>query len=236
MSDTRRLGLTLLEAGQAQKHVTVNAALTRLEGFSAATALSRTLAAAPPALEGDLYIPADGASGAWAGHDGRLALFDNGGWVFADAELGRRLFVADEAAEVVHDGDGWAAATGEGAFGAGASLRAATLDHAVTGGVVSLTATFIPDKAIVLGVTARVIAPLEGPGLTGWRLGVEGSPDRYGSGYGVGLNAHAAGVTGAPVAYYGPTALLLAAEGGAFERGVVRLCAHLLTLTPPRPV
>lgn len=236
MSDTRRLGLALLEAGQAHKHVTVNAALTRLEGFSAATALSRSLAAAPPALDGDLYIPADGASGAWVGHEGRLALFDNGGWVFADPEPGRRLFIADEGAEVVQDGGGWAEATGEGAFGAGASLRAATLDHAVAAGASSLTEPFIPDKAIVLGVTARVIAPLEGPGLTSWRLGVEGAPGRYGSGYGVGLNAYAAGVTGAPVAYYGPTALLLEAETGAFERGAVRLCAHLLTLTPPRPV
>jgi hypothetical protein len=231
MADTARLELPLLDAGQAQKHVTVNEALTRLDAFGAAGALSRSVAAPPPApAEGDLYVAPAGAGGAWAGLDDRLVAFANGGWIAAAPEPGRRLWIADEGREVRFDGAGWAA--GEGALGAATELRVLTLDHAVGDGLVSTTKPIIPDKAIVLGVTARVLTTLDG--VDRWRLGVEGGPDRYGSGYGGAEGAWAHGVTGQPQAYYGATALRLEAEAGAFKGGVVRLAIHLLALTPPR--
>src|SRR5690554_3539954 len=64
---TPRLNLPYLAAGQAQKHVTLNEALARLDACVAASARSRTTAAQPaePA-EGDLYLLPGGASGeAW---------------------------------------------------------------------------------------------------------------------------------------------------------------------------
>jgi hypothetical protein len=83
----------------------------------------------------------------------------------------------------------------------------------------------------VLGVTGRVLTELTG--ATGWSLGVTGSPDRYGTGYGTGAGSFAHGVTGQPQAYYGQTELAVTAEGGAFTGGTVRLAVHLLDLQPP---
>ncbi|PKP66998.1 MAG: hypothetical protein CVT86_02555 [Alphaproteobacteria bacterium HGW-Alphaproteobacteria-8] len=237
MAETRRLTLPLLDGAQAQKHVTMNEALTRLDALTAPGVISRSMAAPPPtALDGDAYIVSDGAADAWAGRDGLVAFADNLGWSFAAPEPGRRLWVSDERLEVVHDGERWVAAVGATEAGAGTMLHTQLIDHAVGAGPVSTTAPVIPDKAIVLGVTGRVIAALSGPGLTTWRLGVAGGADRYGRGLGAGLNAYVEGVTGAPVTYYAPTPLTLEAEGGAFAKGVVRLCVHYLALTPPRAV
>lgn len=45
MSSTQQLGLPLLQPAQAQKHVTVNAALVRLDGLVELTLVSRAQAA-----------------------------------------------------------------------------------------------------------------------------------------------------------------------------------------------
>lgn len=137
---------------------------------------------------------------------------------------------------MLFDGAGWIAADGARRSeqgGASTELRIMSLDHRITPGATSDTETAIPDKAIVFGVTARVIETVTGPGLTGWRLGVADGPDRYGSGYGLGAGSFAHGVAGHPQTYYGATPLRLTAEGGAFEGGLVRLAVHIMTLTPP---
>jgi hypothetical protein len=234
MGETTRLALPLLEAGQTQKHVTVNAALTRLDALSGGVAASRSLAEPPTApIEGVVHVVAGDGADAWAGRGGQLAFFDNGGWAFARPWIGLRLWLEDEARDVVFDGAAWRAAIGGVAFGAATVAKVATIDHRVEPGGVSVTAAFIPDKAVVIGVTARVIETLVGVGVSGWRLGVADDPSRYGSGYGVAQGAFAHGVTSAPLAYYGGAGLELGPEGGTFERGVVRIAAHLLLLEPP---
>lgn len=237
MARTRRLHLPLLASAQAQKHVTVNEALVRVDALAAPVVLSRSSSEPPTsASDGDMYVVAPDATGDWEGEGGNFALFDNGGWLFCLPHAGKRAWVVDERREIVHDGDGWVEALGAAAFGAGAALCVSAIDHVVTSGASSTTTDFIPDKAIVLGVTGRVIAPLVGPGLTTWRLGVSASADRYGSGLGTALNSFVEGVTSGPLTYFGATALVLRAEAGAFSGGVVRLCAHYLKLSPPRTV
>ena len=90
---TRRCGLPLLQPAQAQKHVTVNDALMRVDGLLNLV-LQSTAMAAPPAqvTDGMCYgVPAEGA-GAWAGQGGRIAIGANGGWVFTAPEArGRGL-------------------------------------------------------------------------------------------------------------------------------------------------
>jgi hypothetical protein len=71
---------------------------------------------------------------------------------------------------------------------------------------------------------------------TTWSLGVTGSPDRYGSGFGPSLNGVSHGVTGSPLAYFGGSALLLTAAGGNFTGGEIRIAAHYFELSPPRAV
>lgn len=71
MSDdaSARLGLPYLAAGQLQKHVTLNEALTRLDALTQTAVVSRTVTAQPAApADGALYILPAGATGAdWSG-------------------------------------------------------------------------------------------------------------------------------------------------------------------------
>ena len=236
MSNTPRIGLPYLDAAQAQKHVTMNEALARLDMAAAGRAETMALASPPASpVEGEAHIVPVGASGAWAGQDGNVAVYLNGGWDFITPWAGWRLWVAAESGFAVHDGADWklfAQPTASG--GAFTQLRQVEVDHVLGSGDTSETAAFIPDKAIVLGVTARVVA--EVTGATAWSLGTSGSPDRYGAGIGAGLNSYVHGVTSSPLAYYGASSLLLTADDGSFSGGTVRLAVHYYQLTPPRPV
>ncbi|PWE17429.1 hypothetical protein DDZ18_07045 [Marinicauda salina] len=112
MSDdsTPRLGLPWLMPAQAQKHVTVNEALRRLDALVGPRALSRTTAAEPadPA-DGEAWILPAGASGArwddFAEND--LAVFQDGAWARYAPDGGLAVWVVDEARTVVFDGAAW---------------------------------------------------------------------------------------------------------------------------------
>ncbi|MFS0709085.1 DUF2793 domain-containing protein [Brevundimonas phoenicis] len=100
MSDdaSARLGLPYLAAGQLQKHVTLNEALTRLDALIQTAVVSRTVSDQPadPA-EGALYILPEGATGAdWATHPaGRLLRHERGGWLPVPASDGLLVVVLD---------------------------------------------------------------------------------------------------------------------------------------------
>jgi len=108
MSDTTRLKLPLIAAQQAQKHVTHNESLLKLDVLVQARVLDRDLNT-PPAnpAEGDAYIVAASASSDWAGQEGNIAAWQNGGWVFHAPSEGWKVWVADEDALYVHDGAAW---------------------------------------------------------------------------------------------------------------------------------
>lgn len=112
MSDDQsaRLALPYLAAGQMQKHVTLNEALTRLDALVQATAVSRTVAVQPAApADGDLHIlPAEAEGSAWSAFDaGNLVRAEGGGWAVVDAPEGTLVFVADAGEFVVRHGGGW---------------------------------------------------------------------------------------------------------------------------------
>jgi len=216
--------------------VTMNEALALLDVAAAARVESMGAVSSPPGpAEGEAHIVAAGSGGDWSGHDGHVAVFLNGGWEFIAPWAGWRLWVAGQAGTALYDGSEWHLADQPiSSGGALTAQRVAEIDHVITPGPTSLTAAFIPDKAIVLGVTARVLTP--NTGATGWQLGVTGGTDRYGSGIGVAANAYAHGVTGSPQAYYGGSSLLLTAEGADFAGGAVRIAVHYLEISPPRAV
>ena len=233
MSDTPQLQLPLLASAQAQKHVTVNEALIRLDALTQPVALSATVATPPAAVDGDAYIVPDGATGEWTGREKTVAVHDNGGWLFLTPRRGWRVWIEDQDDYATYVADRWISAL-SGAYreGAYSSIRIATSDETLSGAT-HTTSLLLPDRAAVIGVTARVIADITGAGLTGWRIGVAGADDRYGSSIGLPKDSSSNGVTGAPVAYYADTPLLVSAEGGAFDAGEVRLAAHYILLTPP---
>lgn len=232
MSDTSRFKMPLLDAAQAQKHVTINESLVRADALAASVVVSRSVSAAPSApVDGDAYIVGAGASGDWAGHDDEIALFLNGGWEFITPWLGAKFWIQDVSTWAVFDGSWIVDRVASGPGGAVTFGRVIELDHTLSLATSSTTTAIIPDKAVVLGVTARVSSEITG--ATGWSLGVAGSTDRYGAGYGTVQNSFAHGVSGQPLAYYGGTELIITAEGGDFTAGAIRLAVHCMELQPP---
>ena len=96
MADTSNLNLPLIAAAQAQKHITVNEALVRLDGLTQLRLLSRTADVPASASDGQSFGVPNGATGAWAGQDGAVAIFSKGGWVFASPVTGWRAYIVDE--------------------------------------------------------------------------------------------------------------------------------------------
>jgi hypothetical protein len=105
-----RLALPYLAAGQMQKHVTLNEALTRLDAVVQTAVVSRTTVAQPGAPEdGFLWILPSGATGAdWSTRPaGALMRAENGGWSLVEAGDGLVALVGDANEMVVRHGDAW---------------------------------------------------------------------------------------------------------------------------------
>ena len=104
------LALPLLSAAQAQKHVTVNDALSRLDGLVQLSVKDRHLAAPPASpVDGDRYIVATGGTGAWAGWDGDVVLFTGGAWLRLPPKNGWQVWVEDENLILIRSGATWSA-------------------------------------------------------------------------------------------------------------------------------
>ena len=114
MSDdhSARLALPYLAAGQMQKHVTLNEALTRLDAIVQTVVVSRTATAQPGApADGALWILPSGATGAdWSTRpEGALMRAEGGGWTIVPAGDGLIALVADADEMVVRQGGSWVA-------------------------------------------------------------------------------------------------------------------------------
>ncbi|MBS1301759.1 DUF2793 domain-containing protein [Loktanella sp. SALINAS62] len=103
-----RLDLPFLEAAQAQKHVTHNEALERLDLIVQGTleAFDAVLPPAAPA-EGACWHLGTAPTGVWAGHDGQIAAFAGGGWLFVTPAIGWRLWDRAGGMLRVNTGAGW---------------------------------------------------------------------------------------------------------------------------------
>lgn len=110
MADTTRLGLPLLAAAQAQKHVTHNEALLLLDGLVHLAVSSRGNTA-PPAVpaEGERVLVGGAPTGAFAGEAGKIAAFDDGAWRFLQPRAGWIAHVASDGVLLLHDGTAWRA-------------------------------------------------------------------------------------------------------------------------------
>lgn len=234
MTDTSQLSLPLLQAAQAQKHVTVNEALARLDGLVLLSLQSQSLTTPPLVVtDGLAYGVPLGAVNAWSGQDGRLAVGRNGGWDFLTPRRGWRALILDEGMQAFHDGATWRSGMVTlTPKNAGLAIKVAQIDHVIGAGAQSTTAAIIPPNAVVVGATARVVSAITGT-LTSWQLGNPGAVGRYGTGLGLGVNAFARGLLGQPTTFYSATAMQLDATGGAFTGGTVRIAIHYFEVTLP---
>lgn len=91
-SATARMALPLLFTAQANKEAFHNEALARIDGLLH-TAVQGESATPPEASEdGECWLVADTASGAWMGHARSLAMRQSGQWLFARPLQGMRVY------------------------------------------------------------------------------------------------------------------------------------------------
>lgn len=233
-NQTMRLDLPLLQSAQAQKHVTMNEALMRLDGAVNLVLQSISSTEPPPTvIDGQSWGVPAGATGDWAGQTGRIAIGANGGWVFIAPAPGMRAFIVDRGAGGIHTGTAWAVgALTLGGQGGGMMARVAEAEVAISAGTSLDSGLLIPGGAMVIGATARVVSAITGT-ATSWKLGTQGAENRFGQGLGKDAGSWARGVLGAPMTYYDPATLWVTAEGGSFDGGVIRLAVHWWELRLP---
>ncbi len=108
MTETSRLRLPFLSGAQAQKHVTVNEALLALDALVASSVLDKDLTTPPGSpADGDAYIVAATATGAWVGWEGSIAQAVDGGWRRHLPIEGLSTWVADEEKIYVYEDSAW---------------------------------------------------------------------------------------------------------------------------------
>jgi hypothetical protein len=103
---TPKVSAPELAVSQASKEVTANEAFRRLEAGASFYLVEDNDATAPPGscADGAQYIPAATATGAWAGHEGDIAIAVGtnaaNGWYFREPEDGVFAWIKDE--DVLH--------------------------------------------------------------------------------------------------------------------------------------
>lgn len=115
MADTPNLVLPYIQAAQAQKHVTHNEAIRLLDGMVQLAVVSRTLTAPPGSpVDGERYIVASGATGAWATWDLNVAFWIDGAWVRLVPRVGWIAYSVADGAHYAWNGTAWVAFGGGG--------------------------------------------------------------------------------------------------------------------------
>ncbi|WP_322867756.1 DUF2793 domain-containing protein [Aquicoccus sp. G2-2] len=109
MSDTSaNLSLPFILPSQAQKHVTHNEALRRLDAVVQLSAISATETTPPAAPEsGARFLLPNSASGTWSGQDAMIAVFEENAWTFIAPQKGWLIWIEDAEDLLAWDGANW---------------------------------------------------------------------------------------------------------------------------------
>lgn len=109
MVTTPRLVVPLMEAAQAQKHLTHNEAIRIFDIVCQLSVKSRVITAPPGSpAQGDCYIIPSGATGAWAGLTGKVAGYSDTSWLILTPKLGWLCYVEAENLFVKYVSGVWA--------------------------------------------------------------------------------------------------------------------------------
>lgn len=110
MTDTTtpRLALPLLAAGQAQKEMSHNEALARIDLTLHGNIIEAGADIPPEDPEtGQCWILGDAPEGDWAGHAGEVAGWTAGGWRFVAPCEGMRLWLGEDDGFALFSGGEW---------------------------------------------------------------------------------------------------------------------------------
>jgi len=118
MSNTPRLGIPELTAGQAIPETTENEAKRYLEqGAGFFIVIDKTLTAPPGSpAEGDAHIVAATATGAWTGKEKNIAFYMGGAWSFVAPIEGTHANCQADDTTYRYSGSAWVAVTASGAL------------------------------------------------------------------------------------------------------------------------
>ncbi len=132
MDTTDNLALPYIMPSQAQKHVTHNEALRMLDALVQPAV--EGIATEPPGdpQAGMRVIVGEGATGAFAGREGRVAQWSDGGWMFHAPRAGWMVYDLSAEAIAVFDGGGWTAFVSGGGEGGGLPAEVELLGIAAT--------------------------------------------------------------------------------------------------------
>ncbi|MFN3213091.1 MAG: DUF2793 domain-containing protein [Henriciella sp.] len=108
MDFSANLTLPYILPNQAQKHVTLNESLRRLDALVQISVISMD-ETDPPSTpeEGDRYVPAAASTGPWAGNEGNLVAYQDGAWEVYPPEIGWIAWVEADGALAIYDGADW---------------------------------------------------------------------------------------------------------------------------------
>jgi hypothetical protein len=246
MSGTSNLMLPYLAVGQAQKHVTLNESLRKLDAIVQLAVVSATTPAEPASpSDGEVYILPPGKSGThWSDFTGgRLAYYRDGAWVELQPRAGWLAYIKDAGNVLAFDGADWAAfAAGlaSNVFATpqtfasphGASLALDIIEEELTlSGAGVTSAIAIPNGSICFGVSERVTGAVSG--ASSFKVGVSGETNKFGDLLGLSSGSTNFGIIG-PTAFYSDTPIIVTANSASFTGGKVRLAIHVLRVTPPQ--
>lgn len=109
MSETTvNLELPYILPSQAQKHVTHNEALQRLDALTQLTIIASLSTPPSDPQEGTCFNVTASPTAAWAGKSGKLAFRQDGDWIFITPKDGWRGWFTAEDKLKIHNGTDWA--------------------------------------------------------------------------------------------------------------------------------
>lgn len=239
MTETKTplLGMDYLMPEQAQKHVTINDALRRLDGLVQLSVINRSQTA-PPAnpQNGDRYLIAANASGAWQRQDAKLALYEDTGWAFIAPQAGWSLWDAAEKTLLIFDGTVWKPLQA----GAAPALPTASeakpprffeTEQAIFEFAPDRGTLKIPSHITLLGVTAQVLTEITGP--KNWKLGTDAGEKRFGQGLSPAKGTQIIGPASPPAVYWSSETITLTPGHDKFTAGRVAVAIHYIRLPLP---
>lgn len=105
---TPRTGMPLLVAGQAQKEISHNEALTLADALMVPVVQAVAPATVPPSpTAGQCWIVGTSPTGAWLGHANEFACWTEGGWRFVSPIDGFLVWSIADSMQFRFDGTGW---------------------------------------------------------------------------------------------------------------------------------
>jgi len=221
------LSLPYLVPDQAQKHVSVNQALRRLDAMVQVSVISRTLAAPPDAPHnGDRYLLPEAGAHEWGGAANELAVFEDTGWVYLTPRAGWRVWQQDAQKLLVFDGAAWRDLATSSGDRLSLTRTRTEFDFST-----DLPTAMIPAHHIFFGVSGLVRQAITGP--TSWHIGVSDGLTRFGTDIALTEATTVQGPADPPAVYWQDTPIVLTPIGGAFTGGELTLDLFSFSLPVP---